>query len=106
MRKNKHGQFIQVERNISTAREVLSLAISNFHRQMIRQAGDALDKTPAAKRDVSSLTVALSQKKFEEAKRRIQEFRRELNVFLSEEENPAAVYQINFQIFNLSEVPW
>ena len=104
--KREKGKLIQAERNITTAREVESLAISNFHRQMMGLAADSIDRTSPEKRDISSLTIALSQEKFQEAKRRIQEFRRELNVLLSEDSNIDSVYQINFQIFNLTEVPW
>lgn len=106
VKRDKSGRLVQVERNITTAREVQSLAISNFHRQMILRASESIERTPPEKRDVSSLTLALSKEKFTEAKRRIQEFRRELNVLLSEEGKSEAVYQVNFQIFNLSEVPW
>ena len=106
LKRDKTVRLIQSERNITTAREVQSLAISNFHRQMIKQAAESIERTTADKRDISSLTVALSKEKFQEAKRRIQEFRRELNILLSEDGKSDSVYQINFQIFNLSEVPW
>ena len=73
---------------------------------MIQKGMESIERTAAAKRDISSLTIALSEEKFKEAKRRIQEFRRELNVLLSEGGKEEAIYQINFQIFNLTEVPW
>lgn len=104
--RDKNGRLTQSEKNITTAREVMSLAVSNFHRQMIQRAGESIERTPSAHRDISALTLALSQEKFKEAKRRIQEFRRELNVLLSEDGSPDAIYQINFQMFNLSEVMW
>jgi len=106
--RHESGKFFSIEgvRTRAKDREVASLAIANYHRGMILRASDSLEKTPGEKRDISSLTVALNKKKFEETKRRIQEFRRELNVLLSEEKEPDSVYQINFQIFNLSEVSW
>lgn len=106
LKRDKQGCLVQSERNITTAREVASLAVANFHRQMIKKAADSIELTLPKKRDISSLTLAISEEKFKEAKRRIQEFRRELNVLLSDDEKSDAVYQINFQIFNLSEVPW
>lgn len=106
LKRDKSGRLVQAERNITTPREVQSLAIANFHRQMIRIASEAIDRTSAEKRDISSLTIPLSAEKFREAKRRIQEFRRELNVLLSDDLKADSVYQINFQIFNLTEIPW
>lgn len=106
LKRNANGRLIQSDRNLTTEREVASLAVANYHRQMIGRASESIERTPAPRRDISSLTVAISREKFEEAKRRIQDFRRELNVLLSDNEAVDSVYQINFQIFNLTEVPW
>lgn len=106
VKREASGKLVQSERNITTAREVQSLAISNYHRQMMQLASESIERVTASKRDISSLTLCLSRDKFKEAKRRLQEFRRELNVLLSEDARSEAVYQINLQIFNLSEVPW
>lgn len=106
LKRDKGKRLVQTDRNITTEREVASLAIANYHRQMMERAAQSIDMTPGDKRDISSLTVAMSREKFIEAKRRIQEFRRELNVLLSDEGKTDSVYQINFQIFNLTEVPW
>ncbi len=106
VKKNSKGKLVQAERNIATAREVQSLAVANFHRSMLRRAAESIELTAHDKRDISAITIAVSQEKFQEAKRRIQEFRRELNVLLSEDGKADAVYQLNFQIFNLTEVPW
>ena len=105
-KREKGGRLIPSDRNITTDREVSSLAVANYHRQMMERAAHSIEATPAHQRDISSLTLAISREKFIEAKRRIQEFRRELNVLLSDEDKPDAVYQINFQIFNLTEVTW
>ena len=103
--KNPEGKLVQNERNITTAREVQSLAIRNYHRQMIERGMQSIELVDKDRRDISSLTLALSPEKFQEAKRRIQEFRRELNVLLSEEssEKLRSVYQLNFQLFPLAE---
>ncbi|QQR79282.1 MAG: TIGR02147 family protein [Deltaproteobacteria bacterium] len=105
LKRDDAGKLIQSDRNITTAREVQSLAIRNYHRQMMTQAMDSIENTVREKRDISSLTIALSPEKFEEAKRRIQEFRRELNVLLSDEssEKMKNIFQINFQLFPLTE---
>lgn len=106
LKREKSGRLVQAEQNITSSREVQSLAVANFHRQMIQLASESIDRTPQEKRDISSITLALSKEKYLEAKRRIQEFRRELNVLLSEKDSVDSIYQINFQIFNLSEIPW
>jgi uncharacterized protein (TIGR02147 family) len=106
LQRNDQGRLMQAEDNLTTEQEVRSLAVANYHRQMMNKAATAIECTPSQHRDISSLTMAVSKEQFLEAKRRIQEFRRELNVLLSANGDADAVYQINFQIFNLSELPW
>jgi len=104
--RDKFLRLKQVDRNLATDTEVTDLSVSNFHDNMIALAAESIDNTPPEYRDISSVTVAIDQETFEEAKRRVQDFRRELNVLLSRCKKPDAVYQVNFQIFNLTEVPW
>lgn len=79
----------------------LTWSVSNFHDNMIALAADSIDNTLPEYRDISSVTVAIDQETFEEAKRRVQDFRRELNVLAFNRKKPDAVYQVNFQSFNL-----
>jgi uncharacterized protein (TIGR02147 family) len=104
--RDKSRRLRQADRNLATDTEVADLSVSNFHDNMISLAADAIDNTQPEGRDISSVTVAIDRDTFEEAKRRVQDFRRELNVLLSRCQKPDAVYQINFQIFPLTEVPW
>jgi uncharacterized protein (TIGR02147 family) len=106
LKRDKSKRLQTTDRNIATSQEVADISIANFHDHMIALAAESIDNSDPAIRDISSVTVALNQKTFEEAKRRMQEFRRELNVLLSTCKEPDAVYQLNFQIFNLTEVPW
>lgn len=99
------GRVVQTHRHISSGYEVASLAAANFHRQMIQRAYEALEKVHHTNRDISSLTIAISKDKLAEAKRRIHEFKRQLHEFLASGEVADAVYQLNFQLFSLSEVP-
>ena len=101
---HENGTFFQKDRNIVTPSEAASLAVCNFQREMMKKAMEATEKMRAHHREISTLTIAISKDKFEHAKKRIKEFRRELHAMLSECENPEAVYQLNFQLFPLSEV--
>jgi len=100
-----NGRLKQTSKNLATEPEVFDLSIANFHDNMIALAADSIDADPST-RDISSVTVAMDQKTYLEARRRVQDFRKELNVLLSNCKSPDAVYQINFQIFGLTEVPW
>lgn len=98
------GRLLPSDRSIATGNEVADLGASNFHIQMLARAAEYVARSKPAHREVSSLTVALSPEKFEAAKKRIQEFRREMHSFLADCSDPNVVYQLNFQFFPLMEV--
>ncbi len=96
------GTLSRIDPHVGTPDEIASLALANFHREMIQRAKESIDLHAAANREISSLTVAMSQEKFAQAKRMIQEFRKHLGALLSEEDAPDAIYQINMQMFKLA----
>jgi uncharacterized protein (TIGR02147 family) len=104
--RNTQGRLKQTVEKVSTTPEMGSLAVINFHREMLRKASESLEKSRTAHRDVSALTVGLSKAQFERIRDRIAQFRREIHAIASESGDKDAIYQINFQLFNLSEVPW
>jgi uncharacterized protein (TIGR02147 family) len=59
---------------------------------------------PAAARDVSSVTLTLSEKNFQQVKGLVQKFRKELLTIANNDPEPEAVYQINFQLFPLTKI--
>lgn len=95
------GRLVQKDPHIASGDEVASLAMTNFQREMIARAAASIDATPADLREVGSLTFAASKERLAEAKRMIREFRSRLAGFLAEGPGADAVYQFNFQLFDL-----
>lgn len=106
LRRDNHDRLCQTVEKISTTPEMGSLALINFHRAMLAKASDSLEKSRTAHRNVSALTVAVSRRQFDHIQERIDQFRREIHAIASEGDEREVVYQVNFQLFNLSEVPW
>ncbi len=106
LKRNKKGKLCQVDSCLTTGPEVGSLAVANFHREMLNKAAQSIEETPSEYRDISCLTIPVSEKGLVEAKKMIQKFRDELHAFLADQKDYDAVYQFNFQLFNLSEVTW
>lgn len=98
------GRLRQKDAHVASGDEIASLAMTNFQREMIERAAESVDKTKPAMREVGSLTFAVSKEKLSEAKKMIREFRSRLAGFLAEEKSADAVYQFNFQLFNLSGI--
>lgn len=104
--RDDQGRLRQTTEKIVTSYEIADLTIINFQKEMIQKATDALEKTPAPWRDISSLTLNLTQGQYDRIKERINQFRREIHSIGGETLGTKAVYQINFQLFNLTEIPW
>jgi uncharacterized protein (TIGR02147 family) len=102
--RSKKGALRQTEPVISTgADRVRSLHLRSYHATMLQQAITSMDRLPATRRDISSLTLKLGPDGIQKLKKRIQEIRREF-IDLAESENPATqVVHVGFQLFPLSE---
>lgn len=98
----KNGKLTQQDRYVDSGDEVTSLAVANFHRQMLDRASEAIDTQNPKNRELSAVTFAVSEKRLREAKKMIQDFRKKISQFLSEEDAAEQVCQLNMQLFSLS----
>lgn len=101
--RDETGKLIQKDGHIASGDEVRSLAVTNFQREMIERAAASIEATPADRREIGSITFAVSKEKLSEAKKMIRDFRSKLSGFLAEDSIADAVYQFNIQLFNLSK---
>jgi len=97
------GNLHLAQESVGTSDTVSSMHLLNFHRSMIRRASDSLGSLDTRDRNVSSLTAAISRKRFDEITKRINDFRKELRAMLEDcSDVPEEVFQINFQVFSLT----
>jgi uncharacterized protein (TIGR02147 family) len=102
LERDADGKLVQGEPLLSTGPEVRSLAIGNFHRQMMERAADSIELIDREQREISGLTVALSRERFEMFKRKIHALRAELLELSADETEPTRIVQFNFQAFPLA----
>lgn len=100
---DEDGTCSRGQPSLTTGHEVGSLAIGNFHRQMMSKAAESIESTPRTLRDISGLTVCVSESLIPEIKNRIHQFRESLLELCDSDEGPEVVYQINFQLFPLTK---
>lgn len=103
LKRDDSGRLVQADAFISTGDEVTSTSVANYHRTMIRMGAEALDRFTGPDRDISSVTMTLSEKNFREIKALIQRFRKELLAIADQDQSPEGVYQVNFQLFPLAK---
>ncbi len=104
LRRNSRGRLEQVDSTITSGVEVRSLAVANFHREMLAEAAHAMERIPSEERDLSAVTLGVPASKMKELKERIAHFRKDLlATIVSDAESSDRVYQLNIQLFPLTE---
>jgi len=101
--RDETGRLRQTEPLVTTGSGPLGHHVVNYHRSMMERAAEALDTVPRAEREISSLTLCVSEEVLSDLKERIREFRRELLQVAELSGPPERVVQVNFQLFPLSE---
>lgn len=97
------GSIERVDPTLTTGHEVRSLAVGNYHRQMLERAASSIESVPREMRDLSSLVVCIGQDTVADLKSRIHAFRESLIELSERDEEKRGVYQIGIQMFPLSK---
>jgi len=102
VRRDPDGAYRLDSSAITTGDYEKSLAISNFQQETMRLAQEALDRYPRNVRDISTVTLGVSEKSLEEIRRLAAEFRRRVTELANTDMEADRVYQVNIQVFPLS----
>lgn len=98
----KNGKYQQATPILTTGDEIESEVITHYHREVLNLAAEELPDIPLEERDVSALTLALSDNSFKRIKKEIQIFRKKLLQISEEEKKPEKVYMVGFQLLSRS----
>ena len=80
-----------------------SVVMANFLKANMELAIDALDRYSKDERDVSALTISLSDEAFQKVKEEIRALRKRILALTEVDVAPSKVYQCNFQFFPMSQ---
>lgn len=100
---DENGHYSLTDNAVTTGDEWHSLAISAFQEQTIRLSMESLERHDRSLRDISTITMNINSKNFEEIRKRITEFRRSIIAYASECNDPDRTYQLNIQLFPLTQ---
>lgn len=116
LKRDAQGRLVPESIDLTTGPEIRSLAVCLYHKKILEWAAASIDRTPAPMRDLSTMTVNLSKAEFDYFKKRAAEFRSELLDFLKAKrtntgaelagDESRALYYVNLQLFNATELPW
>lgn len=103
LRKGERG-YEQAAKSITTGNlEVARLSVREMHRQMGELAVRALDEIPMNERDISGLTLGVSENAFYRISQEIADFRRRISSIVMEDSGENRVYRLNVQLFPLTK---
>lgn len=97
--KDKLGVYRQKRGIVSTGDEIRSFHVARFQADTMKYAQRALDTVPSNERDISVLTLKLSDNMMKHMKSEIQMFRKKLLRMAEVDANQSHVYQCNINFF-------
>jgi len=95
-------RFERTSRSLTTGPVVNSVSVANYHKEMMQRAAESIERFSASQRDVSSLTLSVSENTYALIVEKIRSLRAELLRCAEADETPERVVQVNFQAFPLS----
>jgi uncharacterized protein (TIGR02147 family) len=88
--------------NLTTGQKWFSHAVEQYQREMIRLAGESIERFDKHERDISTVTLSVAESALPEVQEVIRQFRSTLIKIVNATTPSDRVYQLNVQLFPLS----
>jgi uncharacterized protein (TIGR02147 family) len=96
------GRYAVQEPALSTGDEVASLGVAGFHRATMELAKRSIDRHPPTARDISGITMSVSQDGFRRLKAELRAFRKRVQAIATADVGEDMVYQLNLHLIPLT----
>jgi uncharacterized protein (TIGR02147 family) len=106
IKKQNDGDYKVVDKIITSAPEVISLAIHNYHTQTASIARNALNDLPRNRQSFTGVTLGISTASYAMVCKELDNFRNRLLELANNDTNDDdehGVYQLNLQLFSVSQ---
>lgn len=104
LERSVEGKLVQSNIVVATPDEVVSSFVAEYHREMAKKAGESIDRVQRDKREISSMTMGMSEGTAVKVKEMIQKFRQEVVDVVLRDQGADTVYQLNFHLFPLARM--
>jgi uncharacterized protein (TIGR02147 family) len=102
LQKDAKGHYAVAEAALTTGDEVASLGVAAFHRATMELAKRSIDRHPPTARDISGITMSISQDGFRRIKSELRAFRKKVQAIASADMGEDMVYQLNLHLIPLT----
>lgn len=98
----KDGEYVKTHESLTTGPQVRSIAVANYHKAMMKLAAESIERFPSHTRDISGVTLSVSNYTYGAIIEKLQALRLELLQMAEADKNVQKVVQLNLQLFPLS----
>lgn len=102
IRRNENGEWEVTHKIITSGEHCGSIAVKSFQEATMKLGIEALHRYPPEKRNISTVTITVSEKNLPKINSLISQFRESMLQLAAEETQPDFVYQLNIQFFPLT----
>jgi uncharacterized protein (TIGR02147 family) len=103
IQRDEDGVFRATHKTITTGKDVSGILIPAYHKSTIELSAQALENIPAHERDMSNLTLGISEATFKNLSEKLRQFRREILEQAEKDETADRVYHLNLHLYPLSK---
>lgn len=100
--KRSDGLWHATEKSVTTPAEVGLPALRSFHRDCLQLASEALETLPAHRRNVTGVTLGISERTYRLVCDRLTELRTEIGLLAEADGEADRVYQLTLSLFPFS----
>ena len=103
LEKKDDGSYAQTDKVLTSGnKDVSSVALRNFHKQMNQLAVNALDNVPIAERNASEMVVGITKEHYPQIIKKIARFQQEILDLITSTDEVDRVYCLQMNLFPLS----
>lgn len=101
--KDENGAYRQGAPSITSGNHVHAAGIRSLNRNFAELAGEAIEKYTPQERNISSMTIGISEDAYRQLNQEIEEFRDRVRRIVFDDAKSDRVYTLNLHLFPLSE---
>ncbi len=103
LEKKEDGSYVQTDKVLTSGnKDVSSVALRNFHKQMNNLAIEALDNIPIAERNASEMVIGVTKEQYAQIVQKIAKFQQEILEMVTATDDVHRVYCLQTNLFPLS----
>ncbi len=105
IQESKNGSYVQADKLLYTGYEVHSLAVRQFHKQMIQLAAESLERYPTSQRSITGVTLSVSSQTYAQLEEEVRNFQERILKIAEQDQSAEKILQVHVGVFPVGLVP-